>query len=357
MSKYNKENELKKREYYKRIAIKKSEKTIDQIRRAIENYEDFTSYKDFKLFNMKLALEYINHTKKQNLSLNTRRSYLRNLKKFFEWLSDKPSYKSKIKQENIELLSISNNETNQIARKINLDYPTFEQAKQIIESIEVKNEVDRRDKAMMSFAVLTGIRVNALMSITIGSIDIDKMMVHQFVRNGVQTKFQKDIVSRIFNFDENLVKYFKDWYYYLKKNKLFGNEEPLFPKSKQNQEEDNYSFNYDFVSNNFWQSNSAIREIFIQRAINAKIKPFSPHKYRHLSIKLAFDKCQNAREIKAVSQHFGHEDVSTTIQVYGNYRPDELIEILDDIDNKNYDSDISAEDIKLLNQLKKWQSK
>lgn len=332
----------------------KSEKTIEQIRRAIESYEDCTGHKDFRLFNMKYAIEYINYIKTKSLSLNTRRSYLRNLKDFFEWLSDKPSYKSKIKQEDIDLLSISNNETNQIARKINLDYPTFEQAKQIVESIEIKNEIDKRDKAMISFAILTGIRVSALMTITLGSIDIDKMMVHQFVREGVQTKFRKDIIPRIFNFDDNLVRYFLDWYYYLKKEKLFGNEEPLFQKSKQLQNEDNLCFNYNSISNEFWQSNSAIREIFVQRAKNANIKPFSPHKYRHLSIKLTFDKCQNAKEIKAVSQHFGHKDVSTTIQVYGNYRPDELIDILNDIDNKNYGNNISKEDIELLNQLKKW---
>jgi integrase len=305
---------------------------------------------------MKYAIDYINHIKNKNLSLNTRRSYLRNLKEFFEWLSDKPSYKSKIKFEDIDLLSISNNETNQVVRKINLDYPTFEQAKQIVESIEVKNEVDKRDKALISFAILTGIRVKALMTLTLGCIDIDKMMVRQFVREGVQTKFRKDIISRIFNFDDNFIKYFLDWYYYLKQEKLFGNEDPLFPKSKQLQTGDNFSFNYDSVSNKFWQSHSSIREIFVQRAKNANIKPFSPHKYRHLSIKLAFDKCQDAKEIKAVSQHFGHEDVSTTIQVYGNYRPEELFEILNRIDNKSYSSDISVEDIELLNQIKKWKS-
>ena len=148
--------------------------------------------------------------------------------------------------------------------------------------------------------------------------------------------------------------YFLDWYHYLRKEKLFGNEEPLFPKSKQIQTENNYNFNYDSVSNEFWRSHSAIREIFIQRAKSANVKPFSPHKYRHLSIKLAFDKCQNAKEIKAVSQHFGHEDVSTTIQVYGNYNPDELSEILNEIDNKKNINEISQEDIELLNQLKKW---
>ena len=75
-----------------------------------------------------------------------------------------------------------------------------------------------------------------------------------------------------------------------------------------------------------------------------------------MSIKLVFDKCQDAKEIKAVSQHFGHEDVSTTIQVYGNYRPEELFEILNKINNKSYSSDISVEDIELLNQIKKWKS-
>ena len=352
MNKYNKDNELKKREYYKRVAMKKSEKTLDKIRRAIESFEEFTGHKDFRTFNMKSAVSYIEEIKKKNLSLNTRRSYLRDLKDFFEWLSDKPSYKSKIRQEDIELLCITHNETNEITRKINLDYPTFEQAQKIVESIEINNEVDKRDKAMISFAILTGIRVNALMTLNVGCIDIDKMMVCQFVRDGVKTKFRKDILSKIFNFDDKLLSYFTDWYYYLKEKKLFGNEDPLFPKGKQIQTENNLSFNYNSVSNEFWQSNSAIREIFVQRAKNANIKPFSPHKYRHLSIKLAFDKCQNAKEIKAISQHFGHEDVSTTIQVYGNYRPDELSEILTGIDKNT--NEMSKEDIEMLKMIKKF---
>ena len=352
MSTYNKDNELKKREYYKRISTKKSEKTIDQIRRAIESYEEFTGHKDFRLFNMNNALNYLKYLKNKKLSLSTMRGYLRELKNFFEWLSDKPSYKSKIHQEDINLLCITNSETNQITRKINTNYPTFEQAKKIVEAIDIKNEIDKRDKAMISFSILTGIRVNALMTLKLGCINIDKMLVYQFVRDGVKTKFSKDIISKIFNFDDNLLKYFKDWYYYLKQEKLFGNDDPLFPKSKQIQEENNLNFNYDWVDNKFWQSISAIREIFIQRAKNANITPFSPHKYRHLSIKLAFDKCRDAKEMKAISQHFGHEDVSTTIQVYGNYRPDELSEILDSIDKNT--NEISKEDLEFFNYCKKW---
>lgn len=351
MSKYNKENELKKREYYKRMGIKKSEKTVRQIAKAMEKFEEFTGYKDFRYFNMKIALDYLNYLRKKSLSINTIRGYLRELKSFLEWLSDKPSYKSRIKQEDIELLSITNNETNQITKKINLDYPTFEQAKQIIESIEVKTEVDRRDKALITFALVTGIRAEALMTLSLGCINIDKMLVTQFARNGVKTKFRKDIVSKIFNFDENLLKYFVDWFNYLKEEKLFGNEDPLFPKSKQIQEGNNLSFVYNSVEKEFWQAHSSIRNIFIQRATDAGIKAFSPHKYRHLAIKLAFDKCKNASEIKAISQSFGHEDVSTTIQVYGNYRPDELSEILDNINNN--DNQVSKEDLALLSQIKK----
>lgn len=354
MSKYNKENELKKREYYKRISIKKSEKTVRQIMKAVENFEEFTGYKDFRLFNMKMALDYLQHLRKKSLSINTIRGYLRELKNFLEWLSDKPSYKSRIRQEDIELLSITNNETNQITKRINLDYPTFEQAKQIIESIEVKTEVDRRDKALISFTLLTGIRAEALMTLSLGCINIDKMLVTQFVKNGVKTKFRKDIVSKIFNFDDNLLNYFVDWFNYLREKKLFGNEDPLFPKGKNTQEENNFTFVCNFVEKEFWQAHSSIRNIFIQRATGAGIKAFSPHKYRHLAIKLAFDKCKNAAEIKAISQSFGHEDVSTTIQVYGNYRPDELSEILDGINsNQNDKTNISAEEKQALNALLK----
>ena len=216
MTRYCLENEQMKKKYYDRLKIKKQEKTIRQISKSVEKFEEFTGYKNFKLFNFKMAEKYIKHLREEGLSLNTINSYLRHLRGFLEWLSMQTGYKSKINLSDVELLSISDNELNSINKKIIDDYPTFEQAKAIFSSINPINEVDIRDKALISLAVLTGMRAEALMTISISAVNIDKMEILQSSRNHTKTKFGKDILSKIFNFDDDMQACFIDWYKYLK---------------------------------------------------------------------------------------------------------------------------------------------
>ena len=82
MSKYCLENEKIKKEYYRRCLIKKQEKTVRQIAKALEKFEEFTGYKNFKMFNFKTAEKYIKYLKDSGLSLNTINGYLRHLRAF-----------------------------------------------------------------------------------------------------------------------------------------------------------------------------------------------------------------------------------------------------------------------------------
>jgi hypothetical protein len=38
---------------------------------------------------------------------------------------------------------------------------------------------------------------------------------------------------------------------------------------------------------------------------------------------LALEKAKGGEEIKAISQNFVHEEITTTFSVYGNYQPEE----------------------------------
>lgn len=331
MKKYCLENEKVKRIYYKRCAVKKQEQTVRKIAKSIEKYEESTGYENFKYFNYKRAEKYVKHLRTEKLSLNTINGYLRDLRGFLEWLSCQTGYKSRINYADIELLSLTNNEINSINKTIVLDYPTFEQAKAIFTSISPVNEIAMRDKALFATAILTGMRANSLMNVSIGAVNIEKMEILQ-----KNAKFGKDILTKIFNFDDDMRAYFVEWYNYLREKKLFGNTQPLFPRTKASQTEENLSFTYENIDSEYWQSYSSIHQVFKQRAIEAGIPKFSPHKYRHLSVSLAFDKCKGGgREIKTISQHFGHEDVRTALQVYGNMKPNELSDMLEKINNND----------------------
>ncbi len=346
MSKYCLENEKIKREYYKRKSIQKQEQTVRQIAKAIERFEEFTGYKNFKLFNFKTAEKYIKYLKDEELSLNTINSYLRHLKAFLEWLSMKSGYKSKISLDDVELLSLTHNELNNINKKIAPDYPTFEQAKALFNSINPLNDIDRRDKALFALVVMTGMRAKSLMTLPLGAINIEKMEILQ-----KNAKFGKEILTKIFNFDDEMHSYFIEWYKYLKEIKLYGNTDPLFPRSKAKQTEENLSFIYDEVEPDFWQSHSSISQVFKERAKSANIRVFSPHKFRHLSIYLALKKCTNGLQIKAISLHFGHEDIKTALENYSSLNPVQLSETLEKINNNNITENPDDELTKWLNTM------
>ena len=351
MSKYCLENEKIKKEYYRRCLIKKQEKTVRQIAKALEKFEEFTGYKNFKMFNFKTAEKYIKYLKDSGLSLNTINGYLRHLRAFLEWLSLQSGYKSKINLSDVENLSLSHNELNSINKTIVYDYPTFEQAKALFSSIIIQNEVAKRDKALIAFDTLTGMRAEALMTISIGAVNIEKMEVLQSVKTHTSTKFGIAILSKIFNFDEEMTAYFVEYYKFLKEEKLFGNNDPLFPRTKHTQTAENLSFVCEEIEPYFWQSYSSISKVFKERAINAKLSVFSPHKYRHLAIYLALQKCNGGLEIKAISQSFGHEDIRTALEVYSNLAPRQLSEILEKINNNDKTEKMDDEILELAKQI------
>jgi len=352
VKKYCSENEKVIKNYIEVKRFKFAESTISQILKAIEKYQEFTSYKDFKQFNIKSVNHYVRHLRDSKLSVSTINGYLTSLRNFFEWLCSQTGYKSRIKLDVVELLSINNNELNQLNKSINKDYPTLEQAKTIFSAVKINNDVDRRDKALIATAILTGMRSESLRTLTLGAIDIQKKEIFQSVKTGVKTKFGKDIFSKIFNFDEEMRDCITDWYSYLKEIKLYNNTDPFFPKTKRRQTEDDLAFIFDEIEPDFWQSHSSISKVFKERAKQANIRTFSPHRYRDLAVSLAIEKCNgDFYLIKAVSQHFGHEDTRLLIETYAPLRPKELSQAFEKIDNNSNDNDFSEEDKQLARKL------
>ena len=68
-------------------------------------------------------------------------------------------------------------------------------------------------------------REKAIITLPVSYFDKNIMMINQDPKFGVKTKFRKTIRSYVFRFYENMVKYFLEWYEYLRTEKLFGNNE------------------------------------------------------------------------------------------------------------------------------------
>ncbi|MDX1918542.1 MAG: hypothetical protein SFT81_05325 [Candidatus Caenarcaniphilales bacterium] len=100
----------------------------------------------------------------------------------------------------------------------------------------------------------------------------------------------------------------------------------------------------------------SMRKIFQDRFQAARIEYFSTHTFRHLACKLAFARCRNGFDIKAVSQNFCHEHVGTTMITYGslyNSQVCELIAGLDFSNTKEGDEDLASAIEKLIRDRKK----
>jgi len=67
----------------------------------------------------------------------------------------------------------------------------LEYVRRLVDSIVVSNEIDQRDRAMISFTLLSGMRNHAIASLPLGCIDDAKRLIVQNPRQGVRTKCAK----------------------------------------------------------------------------------------------------------------------------------------------------------------------
>ena len=327
--------------------------TVNNIEKAIILYEDFTKNDDFVRFNPDRAIKFKKWLKNRQhrgkaIALTTYHTYLRYLRKFFSWLAWQNGYKSKISPDVVDYLKITEKEERMATQYIPRNYPALEYVLNLVKSIKVITEIDKRDRALIAFTLLTGMRDNAIVSLPLGCFDEENLVIKQNPLQGVQTKFSKYISSVLFRFDKLLVKYVLDWVKHLK-NKGFGSQDPLFPKSKTEKLEGFSFVESREVEAKFWKNASRLREIFKSRAKDADLKYFPPHTFRHLAIDLALKRCKSGDQIKAISQNFGHEHIATTLSGYANYTPQKLGDVLSQL---NFSANLTETDNDTLEKIR-----
>ncbi len=309
------------------------EATARHIEKAIIAYEEFTKYADFKTYGPDKAKEFkkwlLNKERKgKPLAIATYYSYIKNLRKFFLWLSWQAGYKSKITPDIVNYLQVSDKDERIATQQAIRKFPPLDYVIKLADSIKIETEIDKRDRALIAFTFLSAMRDTAIATLPIGCFDEENLIVSQNPRQGVKTKFSKFIYTPIYVFDKKLLAYTIEWVAYLK-SKGFTSQDPLFPRSKMTQGQDNLSFEEaKEVEPVFWKGAGRIREIFKNRAKEAGLQYYEPHTFRHLAFHVAYKNCKNGGEIKALSQSFGHEYVATSMAIYGNYQPQELAEII-----------------------------
>lgn len=324
MRKHNSNNERIKRQYFTFLkeAKRYSEPTVDAAAKALSRFETHTKYRDFKRFHFEQAVAFKRHLSQQNgkqsgkkLSKATLNTTLTQLKRFFQWLSMQPGYKTSVHYPDAEYFNLSEKDTRVATARRPQNVPTMEQIAHVISKMEQETEIEMRNRALIAFTLLTGARDSAIASMKIKHIDLVSGCVLQDARE-VNTKFSKTFTTYFFPVSEEILKIVTKWLTFLRVEKLWGNDDPLFPKTHITVGSSR-KFEAAGLERKHWSTTTPIRNIFRDAFINAGISYFHPHSFRHTLVQFGQKICQTPEDFKAWSQNLGHEKVLTTFSSYG----------------------------------------
>lgn len=324
MRKHHPANERIKRQYltFLREAKRHSESTVDAIAKAFSRFEEYTKYRDFKTFRYEQAIAFKKNLAIQRgqqsgerLSKATLHATLTQLKHFFQWLAWQPGYKSRIKYADAEYFNLSEKEVRVATARREQKAPTLEQIKHVIEAMPAVTEIERRNRALIALAILTGARDSAIASLKIKHIDLVENCIYQDARE-VKTKNSKTITTFFFHVGEEFQSILADWVSYLREVKLWGNEDPLFPATEVGVGPDRH-FVVTGLKREHWSTATPIRRIYREAFVNAGLPYFNPHSFRNTLTRLGQVTCRTPEDFKAWSQNIGHEQVLTTLVSYG----------------------------------------
>ena len=335
MPKYNPQNERLKHRYlhFLKQAKGRDEATLDGVAAALRRFEEHTRFKDFKTFRPEQAVSFKTYLAKVSnartdkpLSKATLHQTANALKAFFQWLSAEPGYRSHITYSHADYFAISEKDARIATAKRDRPVPSLEQIHHVLQNMPHATEVEMRDRTLMAFTILTGMRDGAIASMRIGLVDLNDGSVFQDART-VRTKFSKTFKTWFFPVGGDAQRIFEEWVRFLQEKKLFGPDDPVFPATKIAQGEENH-----FVSagleRKFWTNAGPIRKIVKGAFLNAELPPFNPHSFRKTLVRLMMQVCTTPEDIQAWSQNLGHEKPDTTFASYGqinDYRRREII--------------------------------
>lgn len=337
---YNSKNERIKRDYFRfqTEAKRKSKGTLKGIIKAVDRFETYTQFKDFSTFNKEQAIGFKKHLtglkadrSQEPLSKATVLTTLNILKDFFQWIAWQPGYKSKIHVPDIEYFNLSEKEVS-IAKATKLkEFPTIEQIRKVISSMPTATNINRRDRALLAFTILTGMRDAAIASVRIQHVNLNStpIMVKQ-EPDQIKTKFSKQIFSHFLPVGDDFAEIFISWITELKETLYYGPCDPVFPKTRVRQNEQQF-FQPDGLEPACWANASPIRDIFKAAFEKAGLPYYSPHRFRDTLVHYGQEICKTPEEFKAWSQSLGHSSPLTTFTSYGSIDPHKQGKILKQI--------------------------
>jgi integrase len=244
-------------------------------------------------------------------------------------LAQQPGYKSRIQYSDAEYFNLSDKDTRIATARRQQKVPTIEQIKHVINTMPVGTEIECRNRALIAFTLLTGARNSAIASMKLKHVDLISGCVNQDARE-VKTKFSKTFNTFFLPVGEEIREIVAEWVSYLRDEKLWGNDDPLFPSTRI-ELGPSRQFEVTGLARDNWSTTAPIRRIFRETFSSAGLSYFNPHSFRNTLVQLGRVVCKSPEEFKAWSQNLGHEKVLTTFLSYGEVACQRQGEIIRDL--------------------------
>jgi integrase len=335
MTKHNAANERIKRDYYRYLkeAKGRDEATIDAVAKSLARFEDSTKRKEFRRFHREQAVAFkralanaVSDRTGERLSKATMLSTLRDLRAFFFWLAHLPGFKSHIAYADADYFNLSDKDVAVARARREKRVPTLDQVERVLSVMPIDTVVERRDRALIAFTMLTGTRVTALTSLRLSHVDMAGGYVDQDART-VRTKFAKTFRTYFMPVSDRALTIVADWHAELSADLTRGPDSALFPSTIVAPDPGG-NFAPTGLHRHGWNTSGPVREIFRRAFALATLPYFNPHSFRDMLVRYAMTLDVSPEAMKAWSQNLGHADVLTTFTSYGavpGHRQGELI--------------------------------
>jgi len=324
MTKPNAKNERIKRDYvlYLEEARRRDPTTVDRVLKSIARFEGSTRRRDFKSFHRKQAVafkqrlsEALNARTGERLSKATVHSILRDLHAFFFWLAHLPGYKSHVAYADADYFNLSDKDVAIANARREKRVPTLAQVELALATMPNETALERRNRAVMAYAVVTGARVAALASFRLGDVNIIEGFVDQDARH-VRTKFSKTFRTFLMPVSDLALSIARGWHAEMSADVSRGPQDPLFPATEIGLTAD-CTFAPQGLARQAWTTSGPIRDLFKAAFASAGLPYFNPHSFRDMLVRHIMTLDLPVETLKAWSQNLGHQGLLTTLTSYG----------------------------------------
>jgi len=342
------ENERRKRDYlsYQAEACGRDEKTIDQTTWAIAQFEAFAPGLSFEKLDRHLAIQFKKHLVAKTssktgkpLSVTTVVKILKETRNFFGFLSRLPGFGGRRFALGVEFLQASTKDRRLVSSAAKKAAPKLEDLVAATLAMPFATPIDRRNRAVMALLLLTGARDDALASLRLKHIDVNREMIFQHAPE-VRTKASKSFDTWFFPVGSELKNIIVEWTKELTIVNKFEPNDPLFPATRKSKGTLGLLEN-DGLSRTVWETAGPVRKIFRAACAEAGLDHTSPHAVRSTLTLLGEQRCRTPEEFKAWSQNLGHDHVSTSFTSYGTVGAERQGFLIQQLGSQESDKDFS----------------